>query len=331
VRQFRLAHFLFIGVFMKEIVLSGITFLEYDDERIYENKRRIRFWYGVASIIAFICVLSFIFNIFIIMVTIPKNDWNFDWIKILFYCSIINMPIIFRREFRKEQIKRPSMLTDVEIKRMPSWDKQSEEVTEQFPFALSVFQCLAPILLQFIFALMWGWVNYRNSNFFNAVSEYFGYTLLSFIFIYIAIGIGIKNCKLMRKEWETNPPQTVQLRLKTKEIKRKLEENKKKRTECKNLIEQCGIRFFVKYYKQISLLPLRDVNVVENYGSAEREERLSAAKKIIDEGMTEIALNEILSTYSNVLKETETRQIKTMLSELTENQKEQKMDIMEEN
>ena len=79
------------------------------------------------------------------------------------------------------------------------------------------------------------------------------------------------------------------------------------------------------------MLPLRDVNVVENYGSAEREERLSAAKKIIDEGMTEIALNEILSTYSNVLKETETRQIKTMLSELTENQKEQKMDIMEEN
>ena len=84
----------------------------------------------------------------------------------------------------------------------------------------------------------------------------------------------------------------------------------------KPLIEKCGARFFIKYYKQIKLLPLRDVNVSENYGSAEKDERLRAAKKIIDSNLSEFALNKILDTYSNILDDDEIKEAKKLLAEL---------------
>lgn len=312
---------------MKEIDLNGIIFLEYDDERIYENNRRIRFWYGISLII------SIIITIADITLLTTKNAWVLDWWYYVFYFELlIFIPWIFWIDItrQKNKLKKPSTLADNEIELITKRKRRENETTENFKYSTAVCNSLAPIFLQFGLAIMWGMIN-LNRNFINAVSEYLGASLIHYIFIYIAVGIGIKNCKLMKKEWETSPPQSEQLIRSQKEKEKKKIEYEEKQMECKKLIEQCGIRFFVKYYKQITLLPLRDVNVVENYDSAEREERLSAAKKIIDEGMTEIALNEILSTYSNVLGETETEQIKSILSELTENQKEQKIEIMEKN
>ena len=83
-----------------------------------------------------------------------------------------------------------------------------------------------------------------------------------------------------------------------------------------SLIKKCGMKFFIKYYKQIKRLPLRDVEVTENYSPTEREERLQAAKQIIDLNLTEFTLNEILKSYGDILDETELAQAKSILTEL---------------
>lgn len=90
-------------------------------------------------------------------------------------------------------------------------------------------------------------------------------------------------------------------------------------TDYKVLIEKCGIRFFIKYYKQIKRLPLRDVIISENYSFAEREERLCAVKSIIDLNLTELVLNEILKSYSDMLDVREVEQVRALLCELQSN------------
>ncbi|MBP5467086.1 MAG: hypothetical protein J6Y43_05955, partial [Clostridia bacterium] len=84
------------------------------------------------------------------------------------------------------------------------------------------------------------------------------------------------------------------------------------------LIEKCGFKFFIKYYEQIKKLPLRDIEIVENYSLEEKQERLYAAKKIIDLNLTEFALNEILTNYD--LNSDEQAKIKTILNKLETNQ-----------
>lgn len=82
------------------------------------------------------------------------------------------------------------------------------------------------------------------------------------------------------------------------------------------LIEKCGINFFIKYYRQIARLPLKDVAVTESYSSAEREERLFAAKKIIDLGLSELALSEIIRAYDDILDKEVIDLAKELLNEI---------------
>ena len=82
------------------------------------------------------------------------------------------------------------------------------------------------------------------------------------------------------------------------------------------LIEKCGIGFFIKYFRQISRLPLKDVNITENYSYAEREERLLSAKKIIDLGLSELALSEIIRAYEDILDKEVIEQAKELLEEI---------------
>ncbi len=82
------------------------------------------------------------------------------------------------------------------------------------------------------------------------------------------------------------------------------------------LIEKCGIKFFIKYYHQISRLPLIDVTITENYSSAERQERLLAAQKIINLGLSELALTEIIRAYNDILDKEIIEQAKALLVEI---------------
>lgn len=133
--------------------------------------------------------------------------------------------------------------------------------------------------------------------------------------LYIADGFLIHNCVLIKREWKENPPEFIKIRQAEKEKAAAQKATAAKQTQFRPLIDQCGIKFFIKYYKEIKRMPLRDVEVSENFTPAEREERLSAAKRIIDAGLSEFAFREILHTYADILNETEIRQVKSMLSE----------------
>lgn len=147
----------------------------------------------------------------------------------------------------------------------------------------------------------------------------FGSNLLLYLpnaLIYISTGFLISTCVLIKREWKDNPPQFAKKEYEEKVRKYKEKEYQNNETTYKLLIEQCGIRFFIKYYKQINRLPLRDVNVTENYSSVEREERLLAAKKIIELNLVEFTFNEILKSYSDILDEKEIEQVNDLLSEV---------------
>ena len=95
--------------------------------------------------------------------------------------------------------------------------------------------------------------------------------------------------------------------------KQKRERNAK---TCKTLLQTCGMRFFIKYYQQIKTLPIRDVVVSETYSPEERDERLTAAKKIIDLNLTTIALKTIVEKYGGSLESEETEQAKKLLADI---------------
>lgn len=92
---------------------------------------------------------------------------------------------------------------------------------------------------------------------------------------------------------------------------------KQKEARAVRLMEKCGVKFFIKYYHQIKNLPLRDVEIEENYSTQERQERLMAAKKIIDLNLVPIGLNEVLKTYGTSLAIEENLRIRELLTELS--------------
>ncbi len=143
-----------------------------------------------------------------------------------------------------------------------------------------------------------------------------GYMLPAHIFLYASDIFLIYTCILIKQEWQNNPPTFIVERQK-QQAKEKLEKETKQKTEqYKTLIHQCGIKFFIKYYTQIKRLPLRDVTIYENYTPKEKEERLLAAKRIIDLDLAEFTLTEIIKSYSNVLSQSEIMQAQSILDEL---------------
>lgn len=134
-----------------------------------------------------------------------------------------------------------------------------------------------------------------NNDFVNTLTVVIISLLSLDIFDYIADGFLIHNCILIKREWKDNPPSFVKKNQNYKNKKDQNRINNQNSEQYEKLIEQCGVRFFIKYYKQIKQLPLRDVVISENYTANEKEERLLAAKKLIDLGLSEFTLNSILN------------------------------------
>lgn len=96
-----------------------------------------------------------------------------------------------------------------------------------------------------------------------------------------------------------------ELHFKPKELqeKRKTEKILNNKAAAQQLLEQCGMKFFIRYYNKLTSLPLRDIEVVEDYSAEEKTERLVAAKTIVDKDYTKFAVEYILTNFSNVLNE----------------------------
>lgn len=158
------------------------------------------------------------------------------------------------------------------------------------------------------------------------IAYYQGYMLVCHIFAYIAIGFLIACNIMMKKEWLENPPLYYVEEQIEKQRREQAEQEAARRREqreqqrqihelSKNYIERCGMRFFIKYYRQIKRLPIRDVLIDENYSPIEKEDRLAAAKSIIDEGLTKYVVQYILKTCSDVLTEDEIAAAKSILKD----------------
>lgn len=155
------------------------------------------------------------------------------------------------------------------------------------------------------------------------VARWLGYACGSNFLLYIAdIFLGI-TCKLIREEWEADPPRFIlEEKAAKEERKREIEREKQELLEQKNneiyenLIQQCGVRFFIKYYEQIESLSLRDVRILEDYPYEEKEERLQAAREIIDKNLQVLAFENILQSYSAMLDSAEIEKAKAILQYL---------------
>ena len=154
------------------------------------------------------------------------------------------------------------------------------------------------------------------------IAFHLGVMFLSHIFIVISSGFLIQNCVLIKREWKTNPPQfLLEEQQQAAEEQRKAEEEAQKQkaeqdtATCKTLLEECGMRFFIEYYPQLKRLPISDINVSDHY-FPERQVRLTAAKKIVDLGLSECALHYIIETFGDVFSEEIIERAKNLLNEI---------------
>lgn len=138
------------------------------------------------------------------------------------------------------------------------------------------------------------------------------YAIIPFVMVVI-IGIRMAKDDMSLNSDELIAQEQAQQSIEAERIQ--VEKEKQTNSKYEKLIEECGIKFFIKYYKQVKALPIRDVVVSEDYPFAEKQERLLAVKGIIDLDLVEYTLNKIIDTYSEVLESSYIEKAKALLSE----------------
>lgn len=283
-------------------------FQKYDNPQIYKKIKIAKILTIISVVLSIVTVLVYVLNYEILDFPFGAEEYGGEsklYAKIMFYISPL------------WSISCLSCISSYSRFTPKKQSKESNDCTVPNNFLAVV---LAPA---FIIALAWlfdaiMFLSGRQSSYLDLydLSVHAGYLLPSYIFLCISAGVLKSVSKLIKEEWEKFPPVFyVQEKIgeKQKETLQKTEHNTK---QYQPLIEKCGIRFFIKYYRQIVRLPLRDVTVTENYSSQEREERLSAAKKIIDRGLSETALVDILKRYGDILDVAEVEEAKKLLTEI---------------
>ena len=230
----------------------------------------------------------------------------------IMFCILILLPPISILLNVRNQCKKP-----------PSLQFESEMNNDFANTVGAIISSFLPLLFAVVMSLF-SWGNSAVVGFWFGLA---GTAAATHFPLYIADGFLIHNCVLIKREWKENPPEFIKIRQAEKEKAAAQKTAAAKQTQFRPLIDQCGIKFFIKYYKEIKRMPLRDVEVSENFTPAEREERLSAAKRIIDAGLSEFAFREILHTYADILNETEIQQVRSLLAEWQPDKSQQTGDI----
>ena len=270
------------------------------------------------------------------------KEITWDFIYCLGYFELAIFTYFFSKNFAQKPFvwrmklqRQARFASNNEMKESYKESSQNNDVTRIKIYIIVNFIPVAVFVVMIfacIIALMAG--TYETiSDDVKSVSYHLGGMLLSHLFLIISSGFLIQNCVLIKREWKTNPPpfllekqqQAAEERQKAEEERQKAEEEAQKQKQerdtatCKALLEECGMQFFIEYYPQIQRLPIRDVTVSDHY-FPERQVRLSAAKKIVDSGLTECALHYITETFGDVFSSEIIEQAKTILNEI-ENKK----------
>lgn len=195
------------------------------------------------------------------------------------------------------KIKDYSNFVNVRIKILSSSDK----IVICIPFIIDAAYA-------FLFAMFYSSF-FTNGYFIIIFARYLGSFIVAHLCSYLTIIFYARCSKLKKKEF--NKDITIYIENKRNEIleKQKAEKIARDKAETQKLLEQCGIKFFIKYYNQIKMLPIRDVDIDENYSTTERTERLQAVKAIIASGYFAIAKEYILQNYSEILSDNEIKQL----------------------
>ncbi len=326
---------------MKEIKISNYTYLEFDNQKIYD-----RFWQ-----MQNLCRISFVFSLIILILyslgeimgfilgIIQFSEFSF--IPLVMFCSSFGCYTNSKKMYRK-----PTQLSDKEKDKaikvqetalklkefLKKFQKKDKKIKLTFPTARIITDfiipeiLLVPILIcSIVVGIVYniGIVAMITSN---SIPE--GIPLaLAMVYVLIIIFIASRvliwvsaillsqNCKLMAQEWNENPPTYV------REEKNKLESIKLQKQSLydiqttKQILEQCGMKFFLKYYKLLVRLPIRDIEVDKNFTPEEKTERLNAAKTIITQNFSKYAAQHILDNYADLLTDDEKAIAREILAE----------------
>ena len=291
---------------------------QYSNKKIYKNlniARRL----AIINLALFIFVLFWdVIGLFVWGITPSWGDlpvFNHDGLFYndgLLYLIMSLLIIVFA------QILFPIVIESFKKKDNRTEAKDNNDVNSiKRIISITFFPCYYQFFIFFVNVGGTGWIAVY------VLSCWLGYTLGSCLLIYIAdIFLGI-TCKLIREEWKSAPPKFILEEKKAKAAREKeIEREKQELIErdnnkmYENLIQQCGVRFFIKYYEQIERLPLRDVLITEDYPYFEKEERLQAAREIIDKNLQVLAFENILQSYSAMLDSAEIEKAKAILQYL---------------
>ena len=296
----------------------------YSDKRIYKYFRIVL---GLSVVSLFIAVVSIVAHACATFLHTPKPSMGFSDIYnlIIFYATIIAIPnLVLSYSARSlKSIKRNAEKPLEEQLEEKRWYKYSESKSfNDFTNTLTpIILSFAPYILLVFYGFLFLCFGAPNPGVWARMC---GYMLPSHIFVYIADAFLKNICILIKREWRETPPEFVirmqeeKAQRRAEQIKQKAEtEKQRKDAQCRSLLQKCGMRFFIKYYRQIKTLPLRDVVLSAVYSPEEKEERLSAAKQIIDLNLSSVALNIILDGYGESLESEEIEQAKKLLADIT--------------
>ncbi len=280
--------------------------------RIYKNQR----------VINTLLWISFIVGVIIFLVELPTVIVNKLWSEnvAFFYMMLICLPFCMMEPRTLELREKIKVMDEAEGREFIEKTAATKINVQVLQKAYSrnlrkiFYPLIAYLLTAFVF---WGNLPPKLRIPYSALfGGVLGGCIISHVFIYIAIIYIIYNCHLIKMDLNKTKQKIQEIDEKKKFNEEKARAEEENKIMGKQLIEKSGIRFFLKYYKDIRDLPMRDIEIVEHYDSNERMERLSAAKKIIDCNLTMVVLNEIQQNYSNKLKEEERDVLKKLILEM---------------
>lgn len=278
----------------------------YENQKIYKNFR-------IATVLSAIALFMAVVTIFLYLS--GDGSEQIERNREYFYIFLIYIPVVsFFTSLNGSKKSKASLAMKKKFAfRETEWNNDLSNilaivVMSFAPYILLIFKLILYILL----------VPSLNSSLDYAYCA--GYMFLSHIFVYIADGFFIYSYILIKREWDKNPPEFKKAEKLRKEIMRAEEEKLRAKEEYnknlityEKLIQRCGVKFFIKYYVQIKRLPLKDVNITENYPYEEKKERLTTVKKIIDSHLTEFTVKQILKDYEEILTENEKTEAENIL------------------
>lgn len=271
---------------------------KYKNHKIYTNFKVASILYTAALLVAIIAIIIYT----IINLTKNSNAQVFDIVTSILLITLFPLNGII---FSLKALQKPTL--DERILKENKWNNDLSSILA------IIILTYAPTILSLIMLLFSALLgSFKYGNLF--ISMLYSFPMpLSHIVQYVASSFLIYSYILIKKEWQEDLPAFMkenQLKKQNKRNNKILTHNNK---EYERLIQQCGIKFFIKYYNQISNLPLKDINIEEDYPFEEKTERLIAAKKIIDLNLTKFTITKILQKYDNFLNEEERLEAQNIL------------------